>query len=104
MRLPPQRQSRHQPAGGKGVRRRYAQWSPRGSCADTINRLRKRLEAIPDEWKELLAGRGQRHRTRLPSEQRLTAVSFQQLDLMAYGGGRHPKFGGGPLKTQTTRR
>ncbi len=62
------------------------------------------LEAITDEWKELLAGRGQRHRTRLPSEQRLTAVSFQQLDLMAHCGRRHPEFRCRPLKTQTTRR
>jgi hypothetical protein len=66
--------------------------------------VRKRREAIPDERKELLAGRGQRHRTRLPSEQRFTAVSFQQLDLMAHGSRRYSEFGGRPLKTKTSSR
>jgi hypothetical protein len=52
----------------------------------------------------LLTGPGQRYRTRLSSKQRLTTIGFQQLDLMAYRGWRHPELGRGRLKVPAARR
>jgi hypothetical protein len=72
--------------------------SRRTSGADDVDCVNKGHEAIPYHGEQLFTGPSQSYRARLSPKKGLTAIGFQQLDLMAYCGGRHPELGGGHLK------
>ena len=82
----------------------HAQPSTRGTGPHAGQSFGKGLEPGANDGEELFTGPSQRERPRTPPEQGLSAMTLEQLDLVADRGRRHVKLGSGPLEAQMSGR
>src|SRR5215470_16733234 len=78
----------HKPAAGKGICRRHAKWLRFVVTLHSIDRCGKGFEPVANDGEKARARVGHGHWAWSPTEERASAIAFEQPDLMADRGRR----------------
>src|SRR5215468_9065386 len=100
MQLSPGRQTRNEPATGKGVGRCHPEGLLVAVSLHGGDRVGKRLKPVADRREESCSGVGERKRPWSAAEQSAATILLKQPDLVADRGWRHAEFCRGLLETQ----